>query len=248
MLRRSITPLAFVLATALGAAAACGGAQAGVSLPSSADLPVSEGCDVARGCPCVDSPAELGTPSDGRRRFQVRMGGARNTRIGVRIGGVGTAVRPDGDPGERCFRVDLEPGRVYDVELIAISTERNRPLSARWDVHELATSVLFPGGDPGVAGSAPAGRRPALYTTFSTGCGTLTGPCQLEGARAWLQELAASTGDWDPCGSTQVRSVRAEGADLPNDGRLADVLVGFQLVMRRDPPSRPPESEGCPRR
>lgn len=176
------------------------------------------------------------------------MGGAPGTRIGARVAGVGTAVRPDDDPGERCFRVDLEPGSVYDVELVAISTERNRPISARWDVHELAASVLFPGGPAGEPGALPASRRPALYTTFSTGCGTLSGPCQLEGARTWLEDIAGSYGEWDPCGSTQIRAMRVEGADLPNDGRLSDVVISFQLVLKRNPPERPPGTEGCPRR
>lgn len=172
-------------------------------------------------CQCTINTGDVGTPSPGTRRFEVRLPPARGTSSALVIDGFGALLRDEANPEGSCFYLDLSPGATYRMQYLAQAAQRERGITVAFSMRELS----------------PDGR---WYDVIQQRCGSNDEPCHYESVSDWTQAVSGGHRFHDPCGSTYIEGIQVEGGLY--DRTFIDSQFTFGLILREEDPPMPPGS------
>jgi hypothetical protein len=227
----SAGPAAPPRAGAVGAVGLVAGPAPTVSSQTTVTLAGAR-CESSR-CTCRDpgrddDAAETVPPSEGSKRFEIRMA-ANNGQTSLEVSGIGTIAASGSE--EKCVYVDMPAGGKHDVRLTARES--------------------IPGG-----GVAPVVRfveygpkGPYWYDVIAINCNGSEGRCDRRGADDWAAAAShRKRGRLDPCGSSVVTRLMWEtsGGQIEREGGLfRDFTVSFNLDVKKFATQFPPGAPEC---
>lgn len=161
-------------------------------------------------CTCATNVADVGTPPDGYKRFEVRLNSAQQLWFKIRD----NVMYKDAERPEACFYVDLPSGET------AIEMRASEPngVSAAWSVKELGTIAQ------------------TWYETFTFNCGN-PGVCSFEELRDKKAEYADPKRD--KCGSVKIKGLTWDTGRSPDQLHPSELLVKATLNVYKFVPDRP---------
>jgi len=166
-------------------------------------------------CKCRDpsgkEDAGAGFPTDGRKRFEIRLASAQDLWVTLRD----TVLYKSPERVEECFYVDLPSGD-QPVELRASNPNG---VSAEMTISELGTKTK------------------SWYDTFKFSCGH-PGVCSFEDLEAAKKELMAAPkkGVFDPCGSVKIKGVIWDHGKAPDGTHPNELVVRLTLGIYKYAP------------
>ena len=173
-------------------------------------------------CSCRDEGAPddggAGTPADGRKRFELRIGPAAN-EMWVSLGD--NLYYKSAERATACFYVDLTPGETP----VAIRASHNGGLSAAVSISEYGVNSK------------------SWYQTFQFTCGA-PGVCsydELDSNKATYQKFAR--GLHDACGSVRVQKLNWNSSEAADQVHPNELGVTLALNIYKFLPSKPHGSE-----
>ena len=175
-------------------------------------------------CRCRDASAPAdggaGTPADGSKRFEVRLGPSPQELWAV-VGGATLYKSPERP--EACFYLDLPAGDT-PVELRASDKSG---VSAQWTIHELGAQTK------------------SWYDTFHFECGA-PGACsfeELDDAKPKYQ--AYPHGVEDMCGSVKIKGLTWDTGRSPDELHPSELDVHLTLDVYKRVPTQPHGDPSC---
>jgi hypothetical protein len=187
-------------------------------------------CESSR-CTCREpgrDDAETAPPSEGSKRFEIRMV-ANTGQASLEVSGIGTIAASGSE--EKCVYVDLPAGGKHDVRLTARES--------------------IPGGGvaPVVRFVEYGPRGPYWYDVIAINCNGSEGRCDRHGADEWAAAASRrKRGRLDPCGSSVVTRLMWEtsGGQIEREGGLfRDFTVSFDLDVKKFATQFPPGATEC---
>lgn len=163
-------------------------------------------------CRCASGPEDggAGVPTDGKKRFEVRL--SSPDELWIRVGD--NYMYKDAERAEECFYIDLASGEV-PVEMRA---SKPYGVAATWTIRELGTVTK------------------SFYDTFQFSCGN-PGACSYEELDTKKAEYKSSKRD--RCGSVKVKGVVWTSKRSPDQLYPAELLVRATLDIYKFVPDRP---------
>jgi len=173
-------------------------------------------CDGDR-CKCASGPADggAGVPTDGKKRFEVRLNSPN--QLWIRVGD--NHMYKDAERPEACFYVDLPSGNA-EVEMRA---SEPHGVAATWTIRELGTQTK------------------SFYDTFTFSCGN-PGACSFEELDTKKPEYKDPKRD--RCGSVKVKGISWDTGRSPDQMYPDELLVRATLDIYKFEPDRP-HGEDC---
>jgi hypothetical protein len=164
-------------------------------------------------CKCRDASAPgdggAGVPTDGTKRFEIRMTSPQGLWIQVRD----NAMYKTPEKAEECFYVDLPSGDTA-VELRASEPSG---VAGQWSIKELGTQTK------------------SWYDTFTFNCGQ-PGVCSFEELRDKKAEYKDPKRD--RCGSVKIKGLQWDTGRSPDQLHPSELLVRVTLNVYRFVPDR----------
>lgn len=209
---------------------ACGGGAAGTSItilpppePETRATLAGPLCQADR-CTCRDpaAPADggAGTPAEGQKRFEIRVGPMEHA-LWVMVDGM--VLFKTEATAEQCFYLDLAPG------------EHSLRVRAH---HEYGVSAAVKVSEYGVA-------TRSWYDTYRFNCGA-PGVCGFDDLAAYKQSVAQmKRGKHDPCGSVKVKGLSWDTGRAPDNEHPDDLALGLTLVVYEFAPRAPHGDPAC---
>ena len=155
-------------------------------------------------CKCRDGAEDggVGFPTDGRKRFEVRMESAYDLWVTL----PGTTLYKNPETAVACFYVDIAPGK----HPITLRASNPAGVSFALEIHELGTETK------------------SWYDTFDFRCGH-PGVCTFAELDDRSKSTKVKRGLYDPCGSTKVKNVVWDHGKAP-DGQVPSEFA-LQLAL-----------------
>jgi len=172
-------------------------------------------------CTCRQGPEDggVGVPSDGRKRFEIRLESAYDLWVTL----PNTVLYKSPEVAAACFYVDLSPGK----QPLMLRASNPNGVSFALEVHELGTKTH------------------AWYDTFAFRCGH-PGVCSFNELDDRKKELAGvSRGLHDKCGATRIRGVGWDHGKAPDKEYPSDLQVELQLDIYKFAPWKQPGDPTC---
>jgi hypothetical protein len=166
-------------------------------------------------CTCRDMAAKddagVGVPSDGRKRFEIRLASAQDLWVTLRD----TVLYKSPERPEECFYVDLPTGD----QPLELRASNPNGVSVEMTIHELGTKTK------------------SWYDTFTFNCGH-PGVCSfndLDAAKAELMN-APKKGVYDRCGSVKIKGVMWDHGKAPDQEHPSELVVRLTLGIYKYEP------------
>jgi hypothetical protein len=178
--------------------------------------------------PGGDDDAETAPPSEGSKRFEIRLA-ANASEASLELTGIGTIATSG--PEERCVYVDLPSGGQRNVRFVARES--------------------IPGGGvaPVVRFAEYGPKGPYWYDVVEINCNGPQGRCDRAGVDEWASGARRrKRGRIEPCGSSVVTRLMWEtsGGQIEREGGLfRDFTVTFNLDVKRFATQFPPGATEC---
>jgi hypothetical protein len=172
-------------------------------------------------CKCRSGTGDggAGTPEDGRKRFEIKLGSAYDLWLTM----PGRVLYKSPETAEACFYVDVAPG---DQPLQLRASNKNG-VSLSLEVRELGTATQ------------------SWYDTFAFSCGN-PGVCsfdELDGKRA--EYAGIKRGLHDPCGSTKVKGIAWDHGKSPDQLYPSELAIELTLRVYKFAPWKPHGDATC---
>jgi hypothetical protein len=170
-------------------------------------------------CKCRSETADAGTPEDGRKRFEIRLGSAYELWVKL----PGTVLYKSPERAEACFYVDLSPGKM-PLELRASN----------------ANGVSFD-----LRVSEYGAKTKSWYQTFVFKCGH-PGVCsfvELDDKRAEYAKV--KRGLHDACGSTKIKGIVWDHGKQPDQQYPSELAMQLTMEVYKFAPSKPHGDTSC---
>lgn len=165
-------------------------------------------------CSCANTPEDAGVPTDGRKRFEVKLDSPNQLWIQV----AGNQMYKSPERATECFYIDLPSG---DAPVEMRASEPNG-VAATWTIRELGTQTK------------------SFYDTFTFSCGN-PGACSFEELREKKAEYKDPKRD--RCGSVKVKGLTWDTGRSPDMEYPSELLVRATLDVYRFEPDRPHGSD-----
>lgn len=198
--------------TAALAGARCGGGAAG-----------------ACRCRVVGDDAETSPPTNGQKRFEIRLS-ADGGVISANVPGVGRFENTG--PTMACFYVDLPASSTHEFSIQSRADNVNIGVAPRFHMVEYG----------------PLG--PFWYDVLAIECGGAHARCDRASADAWVERTVTlrKRGRLDPCGSAVVSKLKwhtSGGQHERDGGHYRDFAVSFSLEVKKFATQFAPGSTEC---
>ncbi|HEU4615991.1 MAG TPA: hypothetical protein VFS15_28035 [Kofleriaceae bacterium] len=161
-------------------------------------------------CSCATAPADAGVPTDGRKRFEVKLDSPNQLWITV----ADNQMYKSPERATECFYIDLPSG---DTPVEMRASEPNG-VAGTWTIRELGTQTK------------------SFYDTFTFSCGN-PGACSFEELREKKAEYKDPKRD--RCGSVKVKGLTWDTGRSPDMEYPSELLVRATLDVYRFEPDRP---------
>jgi len=163
-------------------------------------------------CKCRTGNEDAGVPTDGTKRFEIRLKSAQALWANVR----GNKLYKNAEAPETCFYVDLPAGD-SPVELRASDPNG---VSAEWQISELGTQTK------------------SWYDTFRFECGN-PGVCSFDEIASKKAEYSGlPRGLHDACGSTRLKGISWDTGKAPDNEHPSELLVRLTLDVYKFLPEK----------
>lgn len=170
-------------------------------------------------CKCRSGADDAGVPTDGTKRFEIRLKSAQQLWANVH----GNKLYKNAEQPEACFYVDLPAGDT-PVELRASDPNG---VSAEWQISELGTTTK------------------SWYDTFRFECGN-PGVCSFDEIDSKKAEYGSlKRGLHDVCGSTKLKGISWDTGKAPDNQHPSELLVRLTLDVYKFAPDKPHGDESC---
>src|SRR5574338_680065 len=147
-------------------------------------------------CTCASTPADAGVPTDGRKRFEVKLDSPNQLWIQI----ADNQMYKSAERATECFYIDLPSG---DTPVEMRASEPNG-VAATWTIRELGTQTK------------------SFYDTFTFSCGN-PGACSFEELREKKAEYKDPKRD--RCGSVKVKGLTWDTGRSPDMEYPSELLV-----------------------
>jgi len=177
-------------------------------------------CDGTQ-CKCRQGPEDggIGVPTDGRKRFEIRMESAYDLWVTL----PDTVLYKSPEVAAACFYVDLSPG----AQPLMMRASNPHGVSFAIEVHELGTKTR------------------AWYDTFAFSCGH-PGVCSFAELDQKKTELAeVKRGLFDACGSTRIKGLGWNHGKSPDQQYPNEFQLELQLDIYKFAPWKQPGDSTC---
>ncbi|NVB80354.1 MAG: hypothetical protein HOV81_18315 [Kofleriaceae bacterium] len=169
-------------------------------------------------CKCRDASAPgdggAGVPTDGTKRFEIRMTSAQQLWIKIRDNEMyKSAERP-----EECFYIDLPAGE----SVVEMRASEPNGVAAEWTIRELGTQTK------------------SWYDTFTFNCGQ-PGVCSFDELRE--KKADYTDPKRDRCGSVKAKSLVWDTGRSPDQLHPSELAVKVTLDVYKFVPDRPHGSD-----
>lgn len=162
-------------------------------------------------CKCREGSEDAGFPTDGRKRFEIRMESAYDLWVTL----PDTTLYKSPETAVACFYVDLSPGK----QPFSLRASNPAGVSFALEIHELGTDTK------------------SWYDTFEFKCGH-PGVCSFAELDEKGRTAKVKGGLYDTCGSTRIKNVIWDHGKVPDTQVPSELALQGTLDIYKFKPTK----------